>query len=341
MIVLFYLLLFSEPVLEKKEIKSYDIVIKGDCTFIKKDKIILVDKILKIPLKEMEVTLVQDSNSYEVKTDKEGVINYYKPGIFRFYFNGSEFYESCEYTETFPIIVKSQKKNGTNYFKWFVYLGFIVLLFSLKSKLLWILNKIKIRVKADSKKLKSKFDDNFVRIQSNRFNIKSLFSNRIWDGKVFKWRTKIPLKNVSIKFENRKGKIETFSNQRGEFRFIGSQGLMKVSLDGYKINEKYVTGNGGQLKVQLIPLKDWVLILLKKICEKQNKIMSGIITPREAIDKNIPPSDVIERLEILAYSNEIPSEEELDLIKKIIGETENLNPDSIGFKSASTLEIIE
>ncbi|MBU1240288.1 carboxypeptidase-like regulatory domain-containing protein, partial [Myxococcota bacterium] len=159
--------------------------------------------------------------------------------------------------------------------------------------------------------------EGFVRISSGRFKLGQIFGGRRWTGKVVDWRGEHPLYAAKVEWEG----VKILTDEDGSFE-APAQGLrVVVSYEGYKSQSVTLGREGGEIIVKMISLRHWALFLLRRIFQLHAPDLAHSMTPREGIERQIPPPDVISRLEALAYGQEEPMEGELETLRISLGQS--------------------
>ncbi|MGM0596896.1 MAG: hypothetical protein ACQES9_07640 [Myxococcota bacterium] len=305
---LLFLSLFSQSNYE------IDLVIKGNCLFKKQDdQIFLMDDKLHIPLKFKKITIKNsaDKKLQEQITDKRGLVKIDTGGKLTFIYKGNKFYNSCQGQFVLP------KKQGGGYF-------FPGLLLSLGIVFLFWLNRKRfihlfVQKKKNSKKMHAK--------GNIAFRKKNFYSSLLPGGgkiriKVVTLLDSKSLAGVKIKLIGAKNFSESFTDKRGETRLSSGTYLLEISKAGYCQEKVKIEPEMEYIVIRLMKFRERSLFLLKKILLHYGIKNPSIHTPREALEKKVPHSEVLVLIEKIAYGKEL-QESDLEKIEKVI-ESENI-----------------
>ncbi|MDA3862473.1 MAG: hypothetical protein PF689_01245, partial [Deltaproteobacteria bacterium] len=284
-------------------------VIKGNCLFIhQKHKVFLVDDKLRIPLKLKKVIIKNSADEIiqEQITDNKGEIKIDTGGNLIFVYKGSEFYNSCRGEFVLP------EKQGDGY----LFSGLLLSLGILF--LLWLNRKrfihLFVQKNREHKKMhtrghiairkKSFYNSLFSRGGKIRIKVVTLFDSK-------------PLAGVKIHTFGTQNSHETFTDKNGELWLQSGFHLLEILKTGYAPEKVKIEPEMGFIVVKLMNFRERALFLLKKILLHYGIKNPSIHTPREALEKKIPHTQVLLLIEKIAYGKEL-QKSDLEKIEQVI-----------------------
>ncbi|MBU1221402.1 hypothetical protein KKF34_15340 [Myxococcota bacterium] len=284
--------------------KSMDlpVTIRGTCFFRLDPKPALMDKFDSAPISGKEITLVSSGKKIKVKTRKDGTFLIELRGNISASLEDDLVYEKCS--------VKLYIKPVTARKKWKVpWRTVLLLVVSLILLIAVILRRFRMYRRKVIKDVSG--DNELIRLESSGFSVRDLFGQPRWRGNITNYRSLNALSNVIIKLTDSNGSETTISSDsQGNFAFSGHYRKAVFQLEGFK-TATHALKNGGFLKVQLMSLREYALDLLMQLIKKHLPEKAPFLTPREALKAAIPPPEVINRIEELAYRDEIIDENEI------------------------------
>jgi hypothetical protein len=141
-------------------------------------------------------------------------------------------------------------------------------------------------------------------------------------GHVLVWESGRPLPGVRVGFVEHGVEGDTATDEEGRFFLPAAACDVRFEKEGYHV--VLVARPRGQVLVRLMSLPVRALWLLRQICRRHDRERYAKLSPRQALSRRIPPPEVIERLERLAYAGEAPEPGELERLER------DLAPDGDG-----------
>lgn len=317
-IPLFLLFLFGG--VKPAAAEGWHFVVRGECQIRleppKSDGSVwarVTDSVTGSPVANLDVVVSHSGNVQTLQTDAKGQVAVTGGGFMRFRHPGSELYAPCGAFSYVPDLAPSPVR-----FAWHVLLLAISVVFIgialfpyAKSRWRRFLNPPRPETSEEAQEVEL--------LPASRTFVP--WRKPGMDGQVLDFSSSLPLGGVEITADLKEGQVHLVSDENGRFHL--PSGTTRVSLrdeDRHPVSVPVVPR--GQLVVRLMTRPVRALWLLRQICKKHDPERAARLTPRQAINARIPPEEVIERLEKLAYAGETPAPEELARLEERLLDTE-------------------
>jgi len=284
--------------------QGWEFTVKGQCRILlEKDGVILQDAANRQPLPSREVEIRRGDVLRSVKTDASGRVPVAGFGLLSLVHPGSEFHQPCWTLVQVPV---PRSRLGRLSWKWLgptAGLAFILIALFPVLRAGW-------RRREKARKPVAPEEAPEVEFTPSATRTFVPWRKAGFHGQVQVWESGLPLSGVEIAYSEHGNPGRAVADEDGRFFLPANAVDARFEKPGF--HPVFVPRLRGQILVRLMSLPVRALWLLRQICRKYDHQRYAKLSPRQALTARIPPPEVIERLEKLAYAGGSPEPGEIE-----------------------------
>jgi hypothetical protein len=288
--------------------EGWEFTVRGTCRFEPvPGGVVLVDAANGRPLSGLEVEARSWSRERREKTDGAGRVSLSGGGFTLVVHPGSDFHHPCR-----RFVVTPHRGSGSGAFPW-RWLGPIA---GLVLILVALLPMARTRLRRREKVRRPAPPEEAPEVEFTPAASRTFVPWRRpgIHGQVQVWESGRPLPGVVVRWLEHGAAGETATDEEGRFFLPAPAVDVRFEKAGFHVVT--VARPRGQVLVRLMSLPVRALWLLRQICREYDRERYAKLSPRQALSQRIPPPEVIERLEKLAYAGQAPEPGELERLER-------------------------